>query len=157
VELPLTAEKRFRKNVAALVLNERGQILACERSDIDGAWQFPQGGVERGEEIEEALSRELAEEIGLKEFDLLGSLPESICYDWPPSLFKRGYHGQEQHYFLVRARVPIDFGAATSREFRRCEWVSASELRKRLSGFKAAAYTTALDQFERLFPGVIER
>ena len=55
----------YRPNVAALMVDTNGNLLICERSTIPGAWQFPQGGVDLGEEIEQALYREIREEIGL--------------------------------------------------------------------------------------------
>ena len=47
----------YRPNVAALIVDERGRVLVCERFKIPGAWQFPQGGVDEGEEWDEALRR----------------------------------------------------------------------------------------------------
>ncbi|TAE90760.1 MAG: NUDIX domain-containing protein [Verrucomicrobia bacterium] len=56
---------RFRPNVAALFIRPEGQLLVCERSTFPGSWQFPQGGVDLGETLEQALAREVREEIGL--------------------------------------------------------------------------------------------
>ena len=57
---------RYRPNVAALMIDVHGNLLICERHTIPGAWQFPQGGVDFGEDIEQALYREIREEIGLR-------------------------------------------------------------------------------------------
>src|SRR6476659_4658659 len=56
----------FRPNVAAILLNIDNEMLVAERAHIRGSWQFPQGGVDPGESLEEALFRELEEEIGVK-------------------------------------------------------------------------------------------
>src|ERR1700728_4353327 len=66
---------KYRLNVAAILRNGAGKILIGERQDRPGAWQFPQGGVDDGETLEQALKRELMEEISLKpgHYKLVGS------------------------------------------------------------------------------------
>ena len=61
------SELPYRQNVAIVVVNREGLILACRRSDAYQAWQLPQGGIEAGEEPEEAMWRELEEEIKLRQ------------------------------------------------------------------------------------------
>src|SRR5258707_7509295 len=56
---------KFRPNVAAIVRRSNGRILVGERSDRAGCWQFPQGGIKNSETPEQALQRELQEEISL--------------------------------------------------------------------------------------------
>ncbi len=56
---------RYRLNVAAILRNGAGKILLGERVDRSGAWQFPQGGVDDGETLSQALARELREEISV--------------------------------------------------------------------------------------------
>src|SRR5260221_6811431 len=56
---------KFRPNVAAIVRRSNGRILVGERSDRPGCWQFPQGGIKNSETPEQALQRELQEEISL--------------------------------------------------------------------------------------------
>ena len=55
----------FRANVGIVVANDRGQVLWARRVGGRDAWQFPQGGINRGESPEDALYRELFEEVGL--------------------------------------------------------------------------------------------
>ena len=150
-------KSNYRSNVAAIVLNQRGAILCGERSDRAGAWQLPQGGIEKGETAEEALLRELDEEILCNDVVILGRLDSPIRYDWPEDLHRRGFTGQEQHYFLVRltAEAENQFTGAASIEFRGFEWLGAAEFLSRISGFKAEAYRSAIEQFSALFPGVI--
>ena len=57
----------YRPNVAALMVNEKGRLLVCERLLNPGAWQFPQGGVDDGEDHDVAVLREVEEEIGMKQ------------------------------------------------------------------------------------------
>lgn len=149
--------KRYRPNVAVVVVNPLGQILACHRTDVAGAWQLPQGGIEDGETPEEALFRELEEEIGTRKVTIIGRLPETICYDWPEHLYRRGFHGQEQHYFLTRLNSDDtpDFDSIRTKEFDKFEWLDCAKFLEKVAGFKAEPYKLALAKLRKLFPDVI--
>lgn len=141
----------YRKNVAAFVLNEHRQILICERSDIPGAWQVPQGGIDEGETPEETLRRELMEETGISKFKLIGTLDNPISYDWPKRLHSRGYKGQEQYYFLIQINssqeIKFDLDPENI-EFLNYKWVKVSLFPELVSGFKKAAYLEAIEKFK---------
>jgi putative (di)nucleoside polyphosphate hydrolase len=99
---------RFRPNVAALMVRPQGQLLICERTTVPGAWQFPQGGVDLGESLEDALYREVREEIGLlpKHYAIVDRR-DGYRYLYPEEVRvkkvkKHGFHGQAQTYFLCR-------------------------------------------------------
>lgn len=117
----------YRPNVAAVVTDESGALLVCERADRAGAWQFPQGGIDPGETPEEALGRELAEELSLQP----GDYEAGRCYGPYRYLFengrtKEGYAGQEQRYFAVRLTAPrgrIRLDTA-HREFQAARWIA---------------------------------
>jgi len=149
----------YRRNVAVVVVDELGRLLACHRVDMAGVWQIPQGGIDENESDEQAMMRELKEEIGTNEVEVLGKLPNKIRYDWPEQLFSRGYCGQEQTYFLVKLKkgAAIDLSADAHREFDKYEWVGADEFLKRLSGFKKKAYTEAIEMLLELCPNNISR
>ena len=117
------------------MVNPDGALLICERANIPSAWQFPQGGVDAGESPEEALHREVREEIGLKpeHYDVI----DRRCgyrYLYPPEvrgrkLRKHGNHGQEQTYFLCRLRPnapPVNVDQKP-REFRAYRWIPPIE------------------------------
>src|SRR5580765_5553037 len=94
----------FRPNVAAILLNMDNEMLIAERAHIRGSWQFPQGGVDPGESLEEALLREVEEEIGVKpgKIQVLDQ-KGGYRYEFPKGRLKYGiYGGQEQVYFLCR-------------------------------------------------------
>jgi putative (di)nucleoside polyphosphate hydrolase len=96
------SEFRYRPNVAAIVRRKDGKILIGERSDVPGAWQFPQGGAKKWETGPEALERELKEEIALKpEAYRIIESKGPYRYLFANGRVKEGYHGQEQIYFLV--------------------------------------------------------
>lgn len=150
--------EKYRPNVAIIVLNAQGEILACERSDIDGAWQVPQGGLEKGETTDAAMRRELKEEIGTSNVTVIGKLPETIRYEWPAHLYERGYRGQEQTFYLVRLNpgAVINLEADAEVEFQSYQWVSVETLCNIARGFKQDSYRTAFKNFDRLFPNTLK-
>ncbi len=152
----MLAERRYRPNVAAVVIDGRGHILACERSDMPGSWQLPQGGIDRGETPEQALRREVYEEIGVENFEIVWQLPEIIRYDWPPERWRKNWQGQEQFYFLVRLSpdAPINL-TCHKQEFVQTEWITREEFIERLTGFKRDAYVQALTLIHLQFPDLI--
>lgn len=118
----------YRPNVAFILRNAAGEILVCERSDWAGCWQFPQGGVKKGETLLEALHREVEEELGLKPdaYRILTS-KGPYRYLFADNRKKQGFDGQEQHYFLgelARPHINIRFDGA--HEFRAARWLAPS-------------------------------
>ena len=126
---------RYRPNVAAVMVDPAGSLLICERATIPGAWQFPQGGVDLGETLEEALFREVREEVGLsrRHYDVV-SRREGYRYLYPQhvrdkKLRKHGNHGQEQTYFLCHLKddaPPVNVNQKP-REFRAYRWIPPQE------------------------------
>ena len=121
----------YRPNAAAILQKANGDIFVAERINIPGAWQFPQGGIDDGEDAETAVFRELAEEIGVKR-ELLEIIQrrEGYRYAFSKGRLKYGiYGGQEQTYFLCRfLGEDKDFNLdATHREFARFKWIKPSE------------------------------
>ena len=92
------SEIEYRSNVAGILRNAQGRILVCERAQVEGAWQFPQGGVDEGESLDEALRRELWEEIGVVPEDYrIVAARGPYRYLFGEGRKKKGYHGKEQH------------------------------------------------------------
>ncbi|MES2996868.1 MAG: NUDIX domain-containing protein [Verrucomicrobiota bacterium] len=147
---------RYRPNVAALMLNEHGSLLVCERAGVPGAWQFPQGGVDAGESIEQALYREVREEIGLLPVHyVVTGRRNGYRYLYPPEirekkLRKHGSHGQEQTYFrceLVRGAPTVDVNQKP-REFQAYRWILPEEFDLDwLPEFKRAIYRQVMWDF----------
>ncbi|MBN8456459.1 MAG: NUDIX domain-containing protein [Verrucomicrobia bacterium] len=126
---------RFRPNVAALIVKPAGQLLVCERWMVAGAWQFPQGGVDSGETPEQALRREIREEVGLLPHHYaIVDRRDGYRYLYPTEirrrkLLKHGNHGQEQTYFLCRTlsdSPPVDVNQKC-REFSNYRWIEPDE------------------------------
>lgn len=149
-------ELRYRPNVAALITRSDGDLLICERWQVPGAWQFPQGGIDPGETAEQALYREVYEEIGLAPQDYeIRRTQGGYRYLYPPSVRrkkvrKHGCHGQEQQYFLCRLRrddVTIDT-CQRPREFARHEWIAPRDFDLVwLPDFKREVYRQVLRDF----------
>lgn len=126
---------------------------------MDDVWQIPQGGIDDQETPDQALKRELFEEIGASNFIVLARLPEPIRYEWPARLYQRGYRGQEQVYFLVQLALGevIRFDATDhTPEFDAYDWISPDLFLQRTSGFKQEAYTKALSYFQRTYPELLK-
>ncbi len=120
---------RYRPNVAFILRNTAGEILVCERSDWPGCWQFPQGGVKKNETLDEALVREVEEELGLKpkHYRVLTS-KGPYRYLFANGRKKDGCDGQEQQYYLGEL-IPgseIDLGN-NDPEFRDARWLPPAD------------------------------
>ena len=147
----------YRPNVAALMINDEGRILICERLKNPGAWQFPQGGVDAGESVREAIVREVSEEIGLFPEDYV--IEESrggYRYDYPSEVIlgkpahKAHFVGQEQTYFLCRVgrdSPPVNL-MQEPREFSQARWILPDEFQfSWLPEFKKETYRAVLRDF----------
>jgi len=148
--------KSYRKNVAAVILSpkypNKCEFFIAHRTDIKNAWQFPQGGIDEGESPQDALKRELLEEIGCNDVEILGEYPEWITYDFPPTARGKCYpfDGQTQKYFLVRLKddSSIDLDAFEIPEFKEYEFVAYEELFQRVTYFKRRVYKRVIDYFK---------
>jgi len=119
-------EITYRENVAAILRNPRGEILICERLGTPDAWQFPQGGIDAGETPEEALMRELWEEIGVEAGDIaIVERRGPYRYLYGRGRIKRGFHGKVQLYFLCDFTGPdTRVNVATEHpEFQAFRWI----------------------------------
>jgi len=123
---------RYRPNVAFILRRGDGRILIGERNDVKGAWQFPQGGVDRGESPDKALAREVLEEISLGPDDYrVVEKRGPYRYEYVDGYKKDGCDGQEQTYFL--ADLVGDEGQILTEpstvEFRAVRWIAPGEFR----------------------------
>lgn len=120
-------DKKYRANVAAIIRDRRGLLLLGQRSDYPDSWQFPQGGVDKGETAEDAVRREVLEETGIHPADYeITSRRGPYRYDFPHGVDRRGHHGQEQTYFLCELLgpdAPRFDPASTCGEFLAVRWV----------------------------------
>lgn len=119
--------RRYRPNVAAILQHSDGRILIARRSDYPESWQFPQGGMDKGEKPDEALRRELEEEVAVPpETYRIVAKREGYRYAFPDGPDRRGFHGQEQTYFLCRLAEGAETKVNPLRgcgEFTEARWV----------------------------------
>lgn len=145
------SEIKFRPNVAGILRNPQGEILVCERLGMVGAWQFPQGGIDDGETHEEALERELGEEIGVEPGDIkILDKRGPYRYLFGNGKSKRGYHGNEQHYLLADfVGCPSRINLATKKpEFQNHQWIRPHDFRMQwLPDMKREVYRTVFREF----------
>ncbi len=152
----MEAPKRYRPNVAAVILSAK-YPLKCElfiasRTDISDAWQFPQGGIDAGENAKEALFRELEEEIGTRDVEIIAEYPQWLEYDFPQKIAQKMYpfDGQSQKYFLVRLGQDAKINLATKEpEFCEFKFVSLNEVFDYITYFKRPVYKQVLDYFKK--------
>ncbi len=138
----------YRRNVAMIVVDQRGRVLVGERANLTGVWQLPQGGVDDGEDEETAMWRELREEIGTADARLLARSNEVYRYDFPDWLkhapIAQSYRGQEQRYFVVRLNPGVEPQLdRADEEFTAFNWITPSELLDQIVPFKREVYRRA--------------
>lgn len=147
-------EDGFRPNVGIIVANDAGQVLWARRYGHD-AWQFPQGGISEGETPEDAMYRELWEEVGLERTDvtLLAQTRGWLRYRLPRRYIRNDKPpiciGQKQKWFLLKlvsddSRVRLD--SQKPAEFDHWRWTSYWYPLDQVVSFKREVYRKALKE-----------
>ncbi len=142
----------YRPNVGIVIHNHRGQVLWARRIGGFDAWQFPQGGIQHGENVEDALYRELHEEVGLSDraVEVCGRTRGWLRYQLPASLRRQSelpFLGQKQKWFLLRLLVDdeqVSTDNAVEPEFDDWRWVSYWYPVGKVVAFKRDVYRRAL-------------
>jgi len=142
---------KYRPNVC-IVVRKVGtdQVLLCHRKGFpaDAGWQFPQGGLHRGASLLAEMRRELEEETGIRDVEVVEASESSYTYEFPEGLKLKHqeYAGQTQRWVLVDfpgSDDTISFSREPA-EFDSWCWVSARTALDRIVDFKKATYTRAL-------------
>ncbi len=146
----------YRPNVGIVLFNREGRVWLGRRVGTPAAdsWQFPQGGVDEGEDLEAAARRELHEETGVVSVAVLDRTEGWITYDFPPgfggSKAARGFKGQRQVWFAMRFQgedAEVDLNAHHDPEFDRWRWADLSEAAEHVVAFKRDAYRRVIAAF----------
>ena len=144
---------QYRPNAGVCIINGLGQVLSCERVDISGAWQCPQGGIDTGETAETAAWRELEEETGVtqKQAKLLKTHPDWLHYDFPPQVQAQPHitaKGQAQKWFLFQYEGDLpNPDAVEHKEFRTFSWQEPTWLLENVVDFRQDIYRTVFTEF----------
>jgi len=142
-----------------MVLNENNEILVGRRIDHpSGFWQMPQGGIDENENPEEAVWREMMEEIGTNNAELINISSQWINYNIPQDTLDRlpwgkKYIGQTQKWFIFRfTGQESDINVGTENpEFSEWKWAKFNSLVDNIVPFKRDVYKTILEEFKDIF------
>ncbi|TBR43520.1 RNA pyrophosphohydrolase [Marinomonas agarivorans] len=144
----------YRPNVGIILMNEHGQLLWARRVG-QNAWQFPQGGIKADETSDQALYRELKEEIGLEphQVEILGKTRGWLRYRLPKRMLRHNSAplciGQKQKWYLLALRcadVNVCVNGTDCPEFDGWRWVSYWYPLNQVVAFKKDVYRRALKE-----------
>jgi len=151
--------KEYRRCVGMMILNTNNEILVGRRLDHpSGYWQMPQGGIDENEKPEQAVFREMMEEIGTNNVKLINTSTQWISYKIPEDTLKtlpwgEVYIGQKQKWFIFRFEGKdneIDVGTENP-EFSEWKWLNHKLLINSAVPFKRDLYQKILEEFKNIF------
>ena len=145
----------LRIGVGIVVLNLNNQVFVGKRKDNpNNKWQMPQGGVGQNESFMDAMKRELYEETGLKNIEIIKELDYWMEYELPKNLvgviWKGKYRGQKQKWFIVRflgedKEINLNIDHA---EFIDWKWIDVEQLPNVIVDFKKHIYIKIVDELK---------
>ena len=150
----------FRPNVGIILLNQKNQVFWGKRIRTH-SWQFPQGGIDRGESPEQAMYRELHEEVGLQadHVRVVARTRDWLRYEVPDRYVRREarghYKGQKQIWFLLQMQAhdwQLNFRATDHPEFDAWRWNDYWVPLDAVVDFKRGVYQMALTELSRYLP-----
>lgn len=148
----------YRQGVGIILVNAKRQVFLAKRVG-KLAWQFPQGGIKDNETPEEAMFRELNEEVGLLSEDVkvLASTRRWLRYRLPKRLIRYNSKpiciGQKQKWFLLQIKSDdskVNLAASPTPEFDSWAWVSYWSPLSQVVAFKRRVYSLAMKEFARI-------
>ena len=149
----------YRPCAGVMLANRDGLVFVGQRLDTSSeAWQMPQGGIDPGEDAEEAAIRELGEETGVHGglVEIIARSREEYFYDLPDELIGKmwggKYRGQRQYWYLARfLGQDSDVNIQTKHpEFRSWKWAEPETLPELIVPFKRKLYRDILQEFKSL-------
>ncbi|WP_341808624.1 RNA pyrophosphohydrolase [Wolbachia endosymbiont (group E) of Neria commutata] len=153
---------KYRPCVGIMLFNKQGHVFIGNRFDSDSYWQMPQGGVDEGEELEQAALRELLEEVGTDKAEIIAKNKDWIYYDLPkeiiPMCWNGKYSGQKQRWFLMKffgEDQNININYTDHPEFKEWRWQKVDDLVANAISFKKQVYRTVIEEFSSLIKASI--
>ncbi len=142
----------LRPCVLGVFRDANNNVLVCERADEPGSWQLPQGGVESGENAEQAVMREMEEELGVNQFKLVATALTTVDYTFPDTLQKpitKKFSGQSQIWYLLEFQSSCEpkLECAETREFVDWRWVSVQNALELAVDWKKDSYRRGFEKF----------
>lgn len=150
----------YRRGVGIVLLNDDQHVFtACRIDTTSEAWQMPQGGIDDGEQPQDAVLRELEEETSITSIEYIAESKEWLSYDLPdhliPKIWKGQYRGQEQMWYLYRFtgdESEIDLNTSHP-EFHCWKWTPLKELPEMIVPFKKSLYEQIVTEFSPVIYG----
>ncbi|MDG1005171.1 MAG: RNA pyrophosphohydrolase [Emcibacteraceae bacterium] len=144
----------YRPCAGIMLLNNKGKVFVARRIDTDTeAWQMPQGGIENGEDPKVAAIRELEEETGITQAEIIAEYQDWLTYDLPDKLYgkvwKGRYGGQTMKWYVMRFYgEDSDINIKTRHpEFSSWRWVDMNDLQEIIVPFKRDIYKALSEKF----------
>jgi putative (di)nucleoside polyphosphate hydrolase len=160
LELIMLDREGFRPNVGIILLNHRNQVFWGKRIRTH-SWQFPQGGIKHGESPEQAMFRELHEEVGLlpEHVRVVARTRDWLRYEVPEHFIRKDarghYKGQKQIWFLLQLvgrDCDMNLRATNHPEFDAWRWHEYWVPLETVIEFKRGVYQMALAELARFLP-----
>jgi putative (di)nucleoside polyphosphate hydrolase len=143
---------KYRKGVGVFLTNGKGQFYLFRRIDFPDSWQGVEGGIDKGEDVETAVYREIKEEIGIDRTDLLYLMQSNwYKYDFPTERDGIKYAGAEKKYFLIKLitrESKLLVNISKEKEFTEWKLANFEELKKLAPPFKKEVYEKVYEEFE---------
>lgn len=150
----------YRPCVGIMLLNSEAKVFVAQRLDTPiEAWQMPQGGIDKGETGKQAALRELKEEIGSDNAEIIAESEGWLHYDLPPDLIPSVWHGryrgQSQKWYVMRflgqdSEIDIE---TEEPEFSSWRWVELDALPELIIPFKRKLYQDLVEEFRAVVAG----
>lgn len=152
-------DRPYRLGVGVVLFNPEGKVWVGRRiqkndHSISNFWQMPQGGIDEGENPDEAVFRELVEETGTDKAEVIGESSVWLNYNLPEPLANRSwdgkFQGQRQKWFALRftgKESDFELDSHHEPEFSEWKWVDLVDLTSMIVSFKVPMYSAIVSEF----------